>query len=148
MDNSLETIIGASVVVLLMSLAIGIIGFILIGIFLNKLNKLIYGKGTPMAFIPIVNIYLLGKLAVNKIVGWLLIICLILTGDISVTVNNETSTTSILPEDIQVIVSLIYSVATLVLFIYAIIKYFNLKKEKQLNSDNSELTNNSDNKEE
>lgn len=148
MDNSLETIIGASVVVLLMSLAIGIIGFILIGIFLNKLNKLIYGKGTPMAFIPIVNIYLLGKLAVNKIVGWLLIICLILTGDISVTVNNETSTTSILPDDIQVIVSLIYSVATIVLFIYAIIKYFNLKKEKQLNSDSSELTNNSDNKEE
>ena len=122
--------------------------YVIVGIFLNKLNKLIYGKGTPMAFIPIANIYLLGKLAINKIVGWLLIICLILTGDISVTVNNEKSTTSILPDDIQVIVSLIYSVATLVLFIYAIIKYFNLKKEKQLNSDSSELTNNSDTKEE
>ena len=122
--------------------------YVAVAIFLNKLNKLIYGKGTPMAFIPIANVYLLGKLTLNKIVGWLLIICLILTGDISVTVNNETSTTSILPDDIQVIVSLIYSVATLVLFIYAIIKYFNLKKEKQLNSDSSKLTNNSDNKEE
>lgn len=148
MESSLETIIGASVVALLLFFVILIAIYVIVGIFLNKLNKLIYGKGTPMAFIPIANIYLLGKLAINKIVGWLLIICLILTGDVSVTVNNETSTTSILPDDIQVIVSLIYSVATLVLFIYAIIKYFNLKKEKQLNSDSSELTNNSDTKEE
>ena len=49
-------------------------------IFLNKFNKLVHGKGTALAWIPICNIYLLGKLTINKIVGWVLVACILITG--------------------------------------------------------------------
>ena len=45
---------------------------ILLGIFLNKFNKLVYGEGSILAWFPIFNLYLLGKLTVNKYVGWIL----------------------------------------------------------------------------
>ena len=54
MDKFLYIIIGIMIVVLLI--------YIGISIFLNKLNKVIYKKGTIMAFLPIFNVYLLGKL--------------------------------------------------------------------------------------
>lgn len=128
MENSLETIIASSIAYVLIFFAVLIVIYILFGIFLNKLNKLVYGKGTPMAFIPFVNIYLLGKLAVNKLVGYILVILVILNSEFSITINNETSSAAILPEDIRNVVSIIYSVLVLGLFIYAIVKYFKLKK--------------------
>ncbi len=128
MENSLETIIASSIAYVLIFFAVLIVIYILFGIFLNKLNKLVYGKGTPMAFIPFVNIYLLGKLAVNKLVGYILVILVILNSEFSITINNETSAAAILPEDIRNVVSIIYSVLVLGLFIYAIVKYFKLKK--------------------
>ena len=42
--------------------------------FLNKFNKLIYGKFTVMSLIPIFDIYLLGKLTINKVFGLILVI--------------------------------------------------------------------------
>lgn len=128
MENSLETIIASSIAYVLIFFAVLIVIYILFGIFLNKLNKLVYGKGTPMAFIPFVNIYLLGKLAVNKLVGYILVILVILNSEFSITINNKTSSAAILPEDIRNVVSIIYSVLVLGLFIYAIVKYFKLKK--------------------
>ena len=61
---------------LLIGLAIVIAIYIATAIFLNKFNKLVYGKGTAKAWIPIANIYLLGKLTVNKFVGWILVACI------------------------------------------------------------------------
>ena len=37
--------------------------------FLSNLNKLIYGKGTILAWLPFTSIYLMGKLAFNNLVG-------------------------------------------------------------------------------
>ncbi len=115
-----------SIIVLLVVLTI----YILTSIFLNKFNKLVYGKGTPMAWIPIFNLYLIGKLAFNKLVGWILIITLFLTGEFSTTINGVTTTKTILPANINSIVKVIYSVAVLAIFIYAIYKYFKIKKSK------------------
>ncbi len=112
-------------------LVLALIIYILIAIFLNKLNKLIYGKGTAMAWIPIANVYLLGKLTVNKLVGWLLIICFFSTGTVTTTVNGVETTNSILPEKIRWLVSSALSIGIFVLFIYAIVKYIRLKKEKR-----------------
>lgn len=60
--------------VMLILLAIVIIVYLFFAIFLNKFHKLVNGKGTVMAFIPIANIYLLGKLALNKLFGYLLLV--------------------------------------------------------------------------
>ena len=105
-----------------------IVIYILQAIFLNKFNKLVYGKGTALAWIPICNLYLLGKLTVNKLVGWILVILLFITGETTTTINGVTTTQSILPQGINSIISPIYSLAVLGLFIYAIVKYFQLKK--------------------
>ena len=98
-------------------------------VFLNKFNKLVYGKGTAMAWIPIFNIYLLGKLTFNKLVGWILVICSFLTTKTTTTVNGVvTSEFTILPQNIIPIFQAVYSVIIIVLFIYAIIKYFKIKR--------------------
>lgn len=134
--NSLFTILAGMFVILF---AIALAVYIAEGIFLNKLNKLIYGKGTPMAWIPVANIYLLGKLTVNKAVGWVLIICMFLIGSYTTTINGVTTAHTILPEGINSIISKLYYVTIIGLFIYAIVKYFKIKKSAA-NSD-TEISN-------
>lgn len=53
--------------------------YVLIGMVLSKASEKKYGQTTPMAWFPVVNIYLIGKIASSKIMGWLLLIGLILT---------------------------------------------------------------------
>ncbi len=103
--------------------------YILVSIFLNQLNKQIYGKGTPMCWIPLANIYLLGKLAVNKIVGWLLIAAIMLTASYTITINEKSVTYYPLPEPVKSVFSKALGCFIFVLFIYAITKYVKLKKE-------------------
>jgi len=125
----------AGFVIVLFIIVIGI--YIAQAIFLNKFNKLIYGKGTAMAWIPIANIYLLGKLTINKMVGWILVICSFSTATITTTVNGVETTHTILPESINSIISPLYSLTTLGLFIYAIVKYYKIK-----NNNNAQVTSN------
>lgn len=104
--------------ILVMILAIGLyFGFC---IFLNRFHKLVYGKETIFAFIPICNVYLLGKLAVNNTVGILLAFLGFLP--------------SFLPETISYIISTPYQIAVIGLFIYSIIKYFKRKKDWRYNN--------------
>ena len=109
-------------------LAIVIAIYVAQAIFLNKFNKLVYGKGTALAWIPGGNVYLLGKLAINKIVGWILFACWVSTIEFTSTINGVEKKASILPESISNIVSPIYSLAIIIIFIYAIIKYRNMKE--------------------
>ena len=122
----LGALAGFLVVILLIILAI----YIAIAVFLNKFNKLVYGKGTAKSWIPIANVYLLGKLTVNKFVGWILVACIILTGRLTITVNGIKTVYTLLPESINSIVSSLYNITVIVLFIYAIVKYNKLKKNK------------------
>ena len=111
-------------------LIIIIVIYIAVGIFLNKLNKLIYGKGTPMAFIPLVNTYLLGKLTVGKPVGLVLVFTMLLTGTFTTNVNGVENTYTLFSADTSSKISAIVNIVTFGLFIYAIFLYFKLKKEK------------------
>lgn len=126
MESLLGAMAGFLIVILLVVLAI----YIASAIFLNKFNKLVYGKGTPMCWIPIANIYLLGKLTVNKVVGWILVACVLLTGEYTTTINGVETVHNILPESISSVVSTLYGIAVLGLFIYAIVKYNKIKKTK------------------
>jgi len=122
MNKFFYIIVGIMIVVLLI--------YIGISIFLNKLNKVIYKKGTIMAFLPIFNVYLLGKLTVNKIVGWLLVIATFITGSFTTSINGKESSFSLLPSSTSAFISAITSVMTIVLFIFAIVKYNKLKGKK------------------
>ena len=124
MEELLEFLAVLAFVVLIVFIGI----YVAQAIFLSKFNKLVNGKGTPMAWIPIANIYLLGKLTVNKIVGWILVICSFLTGTVTTTINGNETTHTILPEGLNSIVSTSYSISVIGLFIYAIVKYKRLKK--------------------
>lgn len=96
--------------------------YALFGVFLCKLNTLVNGKGTMLAWVPICNIYLLGKLAVNKVVGWILVIGTFLIGIMRFS--------DVPSESISSIVFKIYNIIILGLFIYAVIKYFKLKNNQ------------------
>lgn len=122
MDKEVYIIIGVVIVLLLV--------YIGISIFLNKLNKAIYKKGTIMAFLPIFNVYLLGKLTVNKIVGCLLVIATFITGSFTSSFNGNENSYTLLPNSVSVIISSITSVMVIVLFVFAIIKYSKLKDKK------------------
>lgn len=132
----MEILFEAFAKVILFVFAILIIIYVAQAIFLNKLNKLIYGKGTAIAWIPIANLYLLGKLTVNKIVGWILVICPFLTGTTTTTINGVEKTSTFLPEKLNSIITTVHSFAVLALFAFAIIKYINLKKEVNNSSEN------------
>ncbi len=81
------------------------------GIITYKLSKILYHEKSIMAWIPIVNIYLLGKLTINKMAGRLLILGLII----------------VFCFDVPVIVLILYIIILVVTYIYAIIKYIKLK---------------------
>lgn len=108
----MEKFWGLFIGIIIISSIIGIILYILEATLLSKLNKLMYGKETALAWIPIANIYLLGKLTVNETVGWALLILFVLSGRFG----------SI-------------AVLTFVIFdIYAFIKYIQLKNKKKKES--------------
>lgn len=117
------------IVVLILSLAM----YIANGIITYKLNKKIYGKGTPMAWIPVFNYYLTIKLAINKMVGIIAMILLILTTNLSITTTNsyglsEVKSFSIIPSPIAGIVSNAVSLLIIICFILNIIKLVKLNK--------------------
>ncbi len=118
------------IVFALLGLVIVIIVYIAQAIFLSKFHKLVYGKGTILGWIPVCNLYIVGKMAVNKLVGWILVGAWLLTGSLTITVGDSKSTYSILPESIRSIFTNIYSLVVLGLFIFAIVKYVKLKKTK------------------
>lgn len=136
--NALATLIVGLIV---FAIVIGI--YVLQGLFLTKFNKLVNGKGTPLAWIPICNVYLLGKLCINKIVGWILVGCILITGKFTVTINGVKNVYTILPKNITSLISSLSSLAIFGLFIYGIIKYNNLKQQKQ-NQSNNNLINEKD----
>ena len=127
--------IGAFLIAILILI---IIMYVFMGVFLGKLNKLIYGKGTPMAWIPLLNTYLMGKLVVNKVFGIILviipfIISFIPGADISnthTTVQNGVQTTVSTSTSLNTILLLVYSLVCLVIFVLAVVKYFKLKKNR------------------
>ena len=103
--------------------------YVLQGIFLSKLNKLMYGKGTALAWIPFCSTYLLGKLTINKIVGYVLVGLNLLTITITTSINGFEKKISILPQNINSVLSNLLNITIVALLIYAIVKYLQLKKE-------------------
>ena len=96
--------------------------------FLSNFNKLKYGKGTILAWLPFTSIYLMGKLAFNELAGWGLLVICILSSSYTVTVNGVETVQTIAPVSIQGPLSKIFPLLNFGVFIYCIIKYNKLKK--------------------
>ena len=96
--------------------------------FLSNFNKLKYGKGTILAWLPFTSIYLMGKLAFNELAGWGLLVICILSSSYTVTVNGVETVQTIAPASIQGPLSKIFPLLNFGVFIYCIIKYNKLKK--------------------
>ena len=98
------------------------------GRFLNKLNYVLYGKHSILAWIPFFNIYLLGKLTINRFMGLMLAILNIIPNILwyekkclnGYCINN---TMFLLPNDINLIITLIVLITIVLLYIYAHFKY-------------------------
>ncbi len=132
-DNSINYSSEFLIFVLLLIILI----YILQAIFLSRFNKLVNGHGTAMGFVPIANIYLLGKLTFNRIIGWILVVLMLLTGTLTITINGVESHYRLLPKDISVIVSRLLMILIIVLFIYAIVKYIKMKRKKHNENQNN-----------
>ena len=96
--------------------------------FLSNFNKLKYGKGTILAWLPFTSIYLMGKLAFNELAGWGLLVICILSASYTITVNGVETVQTIAPASIQGPLSKIYPLLNLGVFVYCIFKYNKLKK--------------------
>lgn len=83
-----------------------------------------------MGWVPIANIYLLGKLTFSKIVGWILIGLIFSTATLTITINGIENKYKLFPDDINIIVSRLLALLILGLFIYAIIKYIIIKNDR------------------
>ena len=118
-----------SIVLFILALIIAL--YVLKGIALTSLNKLMNGKATPLAWIPFANIYLLGKLTFNKIIGWVLIVWLISMMTIQVGVGGTVKSYSIIPSSIRGPLMIVYLLAQIFLIIYAFCKCSKIKKNSK-----------------
>lgn len=102
--------------------------YFMFGRFLNKLNYVLYGKHSILAWIPFFNIYLLGKLTINRFMGLMLAILNIIPNILwyekkclnGYCINN---TMFLLPDDVNLIITLITLITIVLLYIYAHFKY-------------------------
>lgn len=111
-ENIFSGMLAVGIVLLVIMYFLVITIYVIQAIILTKLNKKMYGKGSALAWIPFANLYLLGKLTVNEIVGWILVVS-------NFVFNDEKY------YNLKFLVILLF-------YVYAVIKYFQLKNaEKQ-----------------
>ena len=126
----MESILSKLIIIVLVIAILAILLYILMGIVLTKLGKLKKEKGLWRSWVPILNLYLLGKLTINKYVGIVLVVLSFITGSSSITVGNVkvgTNLLSFLPSTISNIISLLFSLSVIALLIYSVILLKKLK---------------------
>ena len=101
--------------------------YILWGLFLSSFNKLIEGKGTILGFIPICNLYLLGKLTFNSFMGLILVLASFVVTALTAKVNGAYVLEKYIPKEYFDQLLTYYSIVILAVFLIAIMKYLGLR---------------------
>ena len=101
--------------------------YIIFSSILSKANKIIYGERKILAWIPIFNMYLLGKIAINKIIGVILVLIEFLIGFLCSIPYFQ----NVIPSYIVDILSLVFIFVIIILFFIVLAKYFKVKKRKR-----------------
>ncbi len=128
----MESVLSKLIIFVLIIAILGILLYVLMGIILTKLGKLKNENKLWRCWIPIFNLYLLGKLTINKYVGIVLVVLSFITGTTTITLGSSEVSFSI-PSTLSSILSIIYSIGVLSLFIYSIILLKKLKKNNVVN---------------
>ncbi len=100
---------------------IGLGLYILVGMVLSKANKQKFGVETPMAWFPIVNIYLIGKISSSKTMGWLLLIGLVLTCEWATVDGTIKRTVGFMPQPYRLIFN--YAIIGVIVMLFLKIVY-------------------------
>ncbi len=103
--------------------------YALLAIFLNNFNKKVNGTTSVMAWIPLANVYLLGKLTFSKDAGYGLVALFILSGTLKLTFATTTIVLS-LPNVLQIILGAVFAGAFIATLIFGIQKYDNISTKK------------------
>ena len=104
--------------------------YTMLAIFLNNFHKKVYGTPNVMAWIPLANVYLLGKLTFNKDAGYGLVALFILSGTLKLTFDKTTIVLS-LPNVMQVVFGAVFAGAFIATLIFGIRKYDSAKENHQ-----------------
>lgn len=104
--------------------------YIILGIVLNKLHNKIYGKGSFLAFVPVADIYLLGKLTGGRLLGILLLVIPFLNGSYEFKNGSNTFILVIMPDNVRLYLYIGYIIILVGLIVYAIIKINKLGKDE------------------
>ena len=102
-------------------LGISIVAFIIQALVTNKLNKTLYGRYSILAFIPFLNMFTLGKVCADEIVGIILMLSM----------AGVDKTLAIIPESTSTILFPYCMFLIICLFIYSIFKFFRSIKDKK-----------------
>lgn len=100
---------------------IGLGVYVLVGMVLSKANKQKYGVNTLMAWFPIVNIYLIGKISSSKIMGWLLLIGFLLTCEWSTIDGSIKRSVGFMPQPYRLILN--YAIIGVIVMLFLKVVY-------------------------
>ena len=125
-----------NVFLLLKGFAILVLSFVLIvyiilGVVLTKLNKKIYGKATILAWLPFFNIYLLGKLTIGRLMGFVLVFFSLLGTRYEFSNDGNTVIYVIIPDFLRPYYLVFTALIIISLFICAIVKLNKLSKGEE-----------------
>lgn len=101
--------------------------YVIFSSILSKANKTIYERKNIFAWIPIFNLYLLGKIAINKIIGVILVLIEFFIGFLCSIPYFQ----NVIPSYIIDILSLVFIFVIIILFFIVLAKYFKIKKRKR-----------------
>ena len=111
-------------------IVIFIILYILLGIFLNKFNELLGNKKTIIAYVPIMNIYLLGKIAVDDFFGIAMSLYFIVAhGNYSIKIGDTSISGNFLSGNFGLVMRIVYDILLLTVLIYLVYKYFYMERK-------------------
>lgn len=108
---------------LIISLIIGLCMHSFIGMYVDKLRFVNHEGRTNYALIPFTNVYLLGKYAVDSLLGIVLFVCLFFAVDFSVTIFDVKYGYAILTDTVRHVLFLIYFIVIIGILVYTGKKY-------------------------
>ena len=125
--NYLERVDKNLLILFVITTATLLILYVIFSSILSKANKTIYEEKNMFAWIPIFNLYLLGKIAINKIIGVILVLIEFLIGFLCSIPYFQ----NVIPSYIVDILSLVFIFVIIILFFIVLAKYFKVKKRKR-----------------
>ena len=125
--NYLERVDKNLLILFVITTATLLILYVIFSSILSKANKTIYEEKNIIAWIPIFNLYLLGKIAINKIFGVILVLIEFLIGFLCSIPYFQ----NVIPSYIVDILSLVFIFVIIILFFIVLAKYFKVKKRKR-----------------